>query len=1335
MNNNFYNCYGWSDNTYFEANSIQKNNILTSGEVPYLLLKDIQYYNGLTARFSYANYDSAWRNSTSLMNQGQVARLYQDKYALEYVSYHPVQSLDYIYTEDSKPIIISNYYSNVHNDHGWQVDEFWKSNKQDIARLRNSSRFGDKQTILKKVTAADGKKEVSSLHYYLNSSRFLMDYSMISNAPNGNELYQYGYKIKDQSNNYYKVYNNVYTQYEYDTGQIQPKKKSTFVANNSIDDINSLMNPDSITSISEKIPSLYTYDDWGNILTQSDNLGNMAVMQYNGPNHKLSKSVYTEQGGDIQTTKENSYYPDTDFNINNRNQLWITVETYSYKNPSNVMKSDLKTTEYTQYDAIHKAPTKIKTNMRGEQFGLGNNDTEINFVYTDKGNVKYETTKVKLKERASAQDLTLGYEYYLDGKLKKTTYPDGSSFIDTFDVLNRLILRQVNNGTGILTEKKYIYNNSTRQISTIMPDGEIDDEFYTPFGTLTKQQRTINGVTRTINTNEVPDGVMVTKTMPYGDSNKKVEFVYDTNGRVVKETNAIGETTTYLYSNVVERSDNVAISQDTIEKTFSDGKKETSYYDFNSRLTKLVEKTPNGLKLRIKSYTYTPTGKISSEKIEDKDGNTHITKYRYDGEGNLIYIMNAKGEETRYTHNSLGQVIEIYRNNILQKYNSYNEIGWKLSEKNNSNQKETYEYGVNGNLNKATDRVGQIHNYSYTHDNQKERESITKNGTEVYWEQFEYDSTTRGITKSWNSENNKITYHYDQWKRLDVQSVSGVSYTLGYDSFDRMNTIAYPDGKKVSYEFDNLNRINTVSYPDMGTVTNVNVTSSDFNSIRTTFPGSLEQLTVTDAFGEVFSNRINDSSTTNFNETYSYDGFGNIDKIDGNGVIAGYKYDALNRIMDENPVPSANKNYTYNANGDRATSKDSEEIDLLMESKQYTYNSLNLLKAYSDSNDSATYTYYPDGLRATKTVNGVFTRYVYVNGKVIDELDASGKSKARNIQGSKLLFRKDYVNSRAGYYFYNAHGDIVKIIDADGSKATLKSYYYDIWGNLTNEDSNQLRFFDNPYKYSGELLDDESGLIYLKARYYDPSIGRFITEDTYDGQITNPLSQNLYTYVQNNPLLYTDPSGNYCESGNGRYAHSGGCTSTSSIYIPDNIKNSNPGKSITQLMKIYNNEKEEAIKKAQNIQVFQVQKNEVAAPYPNSVGGSILKGLIQAAGITSVIAMDQVKVDEMNPSGDDRLIFRNNGLGNKNLTPRPGIDALGLSFFLAPRQPKGVLTTMEAVNATGKLYAFVDKPATGHVAIIAVDPYEHKLWMASRENSPDNPYYLTKLLQKICIKY
>ncbi|WP_281278834.1 RHS repeat-associated core domain-containing protein, partial [Paenibacillus kobensis] len=66
---------------------------------------------------------------------------------------------------------------------------------------------------------------------------------------------------------------------------------------------------------------------------------------------------------------------------------------------------------------------------------------------------------------------------------------------------------------------------------------------------------------------------------------------------------------------------------------------------------------------------------------------------------------------------------------------------------------------------------------------------------------------------------------------------------------------------------------------------------------------------------------------------------------------------------------------------------------------------------------------------------------------------------------------------------------------------------------------------ENSFGYSGEMWDKTTGLQYLRARWYDPSMGRFINEDTYEGDITNPLSQNLYTYVHNNPLRYTDPSG------------------------------------------------------------------------------------------------------------------------------------------------------------------------------------------------------------------
>jgi RHS repeat-associated protein len=70
-------------------------------------------------------------------------------------------------------------------------------------------------------------------------------------------------------------------------------------------------------------------------------------------------------------------------------------------------------------------------------------------------------------------------------------------------------------------------------------------------------------------------------------------------------------------------------------------------------------------------------------------------------------------------------------------------------------------------------------------------------------------------------------------------------------------------------------------------------------------------------------------------------------------------------------------------------------------------------------------------------------------------------------------------------------------------------------------------------RYSGEYWDDTTGLQYLRARWYDPGVGRFMGEDTYQGEVTDPLSLNLYTYVSNNPLIYTDSLGHRHEMGAG----------------------------------------------------------------------------------------------------------------------------------------------------------------------------------------------------------
>ncbi len=96
----------------------------------------------------------------------------------------------------------------------------------------------------------------------------------------------------------------------------------------------------------------------------------------------------------------------------------------------------------------------------------------------------------------------------------------------------------------------------------------------------------------------------------------------------------------------------------------------------------------------------------------------------------------------------------------------------------------------------------------------------------------------------------------------------------------------------------------------------------------------------------------------------------------------------------------------------------------------------------------------------------------------------------------------------------------MQIVDTAG--IPVNTYEYDEWGNILN----QTETIANDFKYAGEMLDSESGFYYLRARYYDPTIGRFISKDSYEGSITNPLSLNLYTYCINNPAKYVDPSGN-----------------------------------------------------------------------------------------------------------------------------------------------------------------------------------------------------------------
>jgi RHS repeat-associated protein len=134
-----------------------------------------------------------------------------------------------------------------------------------------------------------------------------------------------------------------------------------------------------------------------------------------------------------------------------------------------------------------------------------------------------------------------------------------------------------------------------------------------------------------------------------------------------------------------------------------------------------------------------------------------------------------------------------------------------------------------------------------------------------------------------------------------------------------------------------------------------------------------------------------------------------------------------------------------------------------------------------------TYAYDPSGLRVSKTVNGTATSYILDGANVA--LETTGASVSKYIRGVNLICAA--APAATNYYLYNAHGDVTQLANASGT--VTKNYDYDAFGNEQNPDTSDT----NPFRYCGEYYDLSSGTYYLRARYYDPTIGRFLSEDTH----------------------------------------------------------------------------------------------------------------------------------------------------------------------------------------------------------------------------------------------
>ena len=182
--------------------------------------------------------------------------------------------------------------------------------------------------------------------------------------------------------------------------------------------------------------------------------------------------------------------------------------------------------------------------------------------------------------------------------------------------------------------------------------------------------------------------------------------------------------------------------------------------------------------------------------------------------------------------------------------------------------------------------------------------------------------------------------------------------------------------------------------------------------------------------------------------------------------------------------------------------------------------------------DTYSFTYNEDGLRTSKTKNGVTTNYYYSDLLLVKE-----ESSTQTIvylydaNGSPVGFKyrtPSYAEDVWDEYFYekNLQGDIVAVYTAAGAK--LISYTYDAWGNFTTSYHNggaSTTAAKNPITYRGYYYDSDIGFYYLQSRYYDPATCRFINADGYVSTGQGILGYNMFAYCNNNPISYLDYHG------------------------------------------------------------------------------------------------------------------------------------------------------------------------------------------------------------------
>jgi RHS repeat-associated protein len=687
--------------------------------------------------------------------------------------------------------------------------------------------------------------------------------------------------------------------------------------------------------------------------------------------------------------------------------------------------------------------------------------------------------------------------------------------------------------------------NAKSQIDTSPSGRRTTISTYDTNGHLASVEEVFDAHSRVTSYQYDSEGRKVRTTSPLG----RVETLsYDAAGNLTSRTTPKSETWTYAFNGLNEVTTVTAPDGNAIESHTYDALGNLIAETMRDGRTRAYVNDGRGLPVTVISLFGTTTLAYDADQqlTEMTDPAGGVTRWTYDASGRLATIEDAAHAITRYTWNAFDRLVGVTAADGSTQTSQYDDTGRLVRSTDSAGRPTTYSYDAANRLVASVDRAAQTTTYAYDQDGKRSTIAYADGDvTNAVWDPvgrltsvsdadtvvemayndandliserargnngialpdvtLAYVTDAGGLRTALTGPGGEIRYGYDTRSRItSVRDPAARTFSLGYDGgTDLLLSLLRPNGANdtLTYAEDQLIGRDTLLG---GTLLNQIGYTLDSLGRRT----SLFDLDGTHTFGHDLASRLTSASHPSASglasEAFAYDAVDN--RISWNGSPANtVTYDAGMQLLSDGTY-----DYVYDADGRMIQRRERASGGVT----RYSWSSSGrLMSITAPGGSTSTYRYDALGRRVEANDNGVVRRFVYSRGNLLNEFDGANSLRATYVTGLELGSVLEIVRDGSTYFpLIDGVGSVTALTDSSGT--VVGRTRYSAFGVPAT-----TGVTDRGFTFTGHQFDEPTGLVFARERYYDPGLGRFLSQDLEPA--TNP-----YAYVFDAPYEFTDPTG------------------------------------------------------------------------------------------------------------------------------------------------------------------------------------------------------------------